>query len=86
MNQSQPFASRESSERHGMHDPATTNASVHDLIDRARIADKAAVIAAENGDVVKSKELAAKARDLRADAEAVDPTHAAAAWADLLGV
>jgi hypothetical protein len=66
-----------------MADTPDLNAAVYDCLDRARIADAAAELAAEACNPTKSKELAAKARRLRADAEEVDPTHTAPAWADL---
>jgi hypothetical protein len=69
-----------------MADYATLNGAIHDLIDRARVADNAAGIAAENGDAEKCRQYGDRARDLMADAERLDPTHRCPAWADYAGL
>jgi hypothetical protein len=64
-----------------MPDSVTLNASVHDLLDLARIARLAANLAAEDGNRDEMVRLRQKSRDLRADAHAIDPGHGCPAWA-----
>jgi hypothetical protein len=63
-----------------MTDPATRNAAIHDLLQRASRARDGATLAREAMNTDAAKELNAKARTLLQDAQAVDPTHEAAAW------
>jgi hypothetical protein len=64
-----------------MTDPATRNAAVHVLLEKASNAHDGADLAREMMDGPNAKLLNAKARALLQDAQAVDPTHEAPAWA-----
>jgi hypothetical protein len=61
-------------------DPATRNAAVHVLLEKASNAHDGADLAREMMDGPNAKLLDDKARALLQDAQAVDPTHEAAAW------
>ena len=61
-------------------DPAETNRAVHDLLQRAELADKAAVIACEVGDSNNASRLLNKAHSLRADAAELDEGQNCPAW------
>jgi hypothetical protein len=61
-------------------DPATRNAAIHDLLQRASRARDGATLAREAMNTDAATELNAKARALLQDAQAVDPTHEAPGW------
>lgn len=65
-------------------DTAELNATVYDFLHRSRVAASAAVIAREDGNEQRFKELCEKSDRLMGEAETVDPGHECAAWADHL--
>jgi hypothetical protein len=67
-----------------MIDLADKNKSVHDLLEASRIAKNAAEIAAGDNNRGEMCRLRQKSRELRADANKVDPGHECAAWDNYL--
>jgi hypothetical protein len=64
-----------------MADATDRNAAVHVLLEKASRARDGATLAREAMNTDAAQELNAKARALLQDAQAVDPTHEAPAWA-----
>jgi hypothetical protein len=63
-----------------MIDLADKNKSVHELLEASRIAKDAAEIAAGDNNRGEMCRLRQKSRELRADANTLDPAHECAAW------